>query len=313
MLHTLLVTNDLKIILDVPLERSAEKDVKWFWVDFDHPTAAEGELLKTHFNFHPLAIEDCFQFLQRPKVDYYEGYNFFVLQNMNPDSLSPDEIDLFVGPNYLISFHLSPSSEIELIRQQKLGLESTLAKGPMYLAYLLMDQIVDGYFPLMYKIEDKMNTLDSVQAHPNFIEDLYLLRDQLLTLRRTIVPMREMLYRILNSDQLVIPREQRLYFKDVDDHLLKLTEMIESNREITADMRDSYISLNSNRMNTIMKTLTIVASIFIPLTFIAGVYGMNFHYMPELAWHWGYFTVWGIMLAIVFGMILGFKMKGWFK
>lgn len=313
MIHTLLVTNDLKIIRDVPLERSAETDIKWFWVDFDRPSAQEGEMLKTFFNFHPLAIEDCFQFLQRPKVDYFEGYNFFVLQNINPDSLTPDEIDLFVGPNYLISFHLSTSAEIDIIRQQKIGLEATLIKGPMYLAYLIMDQIVDDYFPIIYKIEDKMNTMDSLKTHPNFIGDLYLLRDQLLTLRRTIIPMREMLYRILNSDQLVILEEQRLYFKDVDDHLLKLSEMIESNREITADIRDSYISLNSNRMNTIMTTLTIIASIFIPLTFIVGVYGMNFEYMPELSWHYGYFTVWGIMLGITVGMLIGFKMKGWFK
>ena len=313
MIRTLLVTNQLSIVEDVPLPRLTAPDVKWFWVDFEAPSEAEAELLKTHFGFHPLAIEDSLQFLQRPKLDYYEGYDFFVLQNLNPDTLTPEEIDLYIGPNYIVSFHLLPSRETELVRQQKFRLETTLVKGPMYLAYLIMDKIVDDYFPLIYQIEDKLNQMDSIKANPNFIADLYELRDQLLTLRRTIVPMRELLYRILNSDQLIIPREERLYFKDIDDHLLKLTEMIESNREITADMRDSYVSLNSNRMNEIMKTLTIIASIFIPLTFIVGVYGMNFDYMPELGWHWGYFGVWAVMLGIGLGMLIGFKMKGWFK
>lgn len=106
---------------------------------------------------------------------------------------------------------------------------------------------------------------------------------------------------------------ERLYFWDIDDHLLKQSELIESNREVTADLRDSYVSLNTNRMNIIMTTLTIVATIFIPLTFIVGVYGMNFDYMPELRWQWGYFGIWGIMIAIAGGMLMGFKMKGWFK
>ncbi len=313
MLRTLLVTNDLKLIKDVPLELLAETDVNWFWVDFDLPTPEEGELLKTHFGFHHLAIEDCFQLLQRPKVDYYEGYNFFVFHYLNPDSLTPVELDLFVGHNFLVTVHLMPSREIEIVRERKLALDTTLTKGPMYLCYLIMDKIVDDYFPSIEQIEDQVNKIEIVKPGPNFIEDLYEIRSRLLALRHIVVPMRELLYRILNSDRLVIPKEERLYFRDVDDHLHKQSEMIESYREITADLRDSYVSLNSNRMNNIMKTLTIIASIFIPLTFIVGVYGMNFDYMPELTWRWGYFAVWGVMLGVASGMLIGFKMKGWFK
>jgi magnesium transporter len=176
-----------------------------------------------------------------------------------------------------------------------------------------MDKIVDDYFPSIEQIEDQINQIEILKPGPNFIEALYEMRSQLLALRHIIMPMRELLYRVLNSERLVIPKEERLYFRDVDDHLLKLGEMIESNREITADMRDSFVSLNSNRMNTIMTTLTIIASIFIPLTFIVGVYGMNFDYMPELTWHWSYFAVWGGMLGIAAGMLIWFKMKGWFK
>jgi len=313
MLRSLLVTNDLKVIKDVPLERLSETDVKWFWVDFDNPGTIEAELLKTHFDFHPLAIEDCFQLLHRPKVDYYEGYNFYVLHNLNPDSLTPEEVDLFVGHNFIVTVHLSPSREIETVRERKLELETTLSKGPIYLCYLIMDKIVDDYFPSIEKIEDQVDQIEIIKPGPNFIEDLYAIRSRLLALRHIVVPMRELLYRILNSEQLDIPKEERLYFRDIDDHLLKQSEVIESNREVTADLRDSYVSLNSNRMNTIMKTLTIIASIFIPLTFIVGVYGMNFDYMPELTWRWGYFMVWGGMLGVAAGMLIGFKLKGWFK
>lgn len=313
MLRTLLVTNDLKVIKDIPLDRLGDTHVKWFWVDFDRPTPEEGELLKTHFAFHPLAIEDCFQLLQRPKVDHYEDYNFFVLHNLNPDSLLPEEVDLFVGTNFLVTLHLLPSREIDIVRERKLELETTLTQGPMYLFYLIMDKIVDAYFPSIEKIEDQIDQIEIIKPGPTFIEDLYEIRSRLLALRHIVVPMRELLYRILNSERLVIPKEERFYFRDLDDHLLKQSELIESNREVTADLRDSYVSLNSNRMNTIMKTLTIIASIFIPLTFIVGVYGMNFDYMPELTWRWGYFGVWGIMLGVAAGMLIGFKMKGWFK
>jgi magnesium transporter len=312
-LNTLLVTTDLKVIQDAPLERLAAPDVKWFWVDFDRPTPEEGELLKTYFHFHPLAIEDCFQLLQRPKVDYYEGYNFFVLHALNPDSLTPEELDLFVGHNFLATVHLLPSRETEIVRERKFDQENALVKGPMYICYLIMDKIVDDYFPIIEHIEDQINQIEILKPGPNFIEDLYEMRSQLLALRHIIVPMRELLYRVLNSERLAIPKEERLYFLDVDDHLLKLVEMIESNREITADMRDSFVSLNSNRMNTIMKTLTIIASIFIPLTFIVGIYGMNFEFMPEITWRYGYFMVWGVMLIVAIGMLIWFKMKGWFK
>jgi magnesium transporter len=206
-----------------------------------------------------------------------------------------------------------PSREIEIVRDCKFELETTLIKGPMYLFYLIMDKIVDSYFPSIEKIEDQVNKIEIVKPGPNFIEELYEIRSRLLNLNRVVLPMRELIYRILNSEREVISKDERFYFRDIDDHLLKQSEIIESNREITADLRDSYISLNSNRMNTIMKTLTVISSIFIPLTFIVGIYGMNFDYMPELTYRWGYFTVWGIMLGIGSGMLIGFKMKGWFK
>ncbi|MCK1992376.1 magnesium/cobalt transporter CorA [Peribacillus muralis] len=313
MIRTFAVTNDLTLIENIPLERLESSDIKWYWVDFDSPTEEEKLLLKTHFNFHPLAIEDCLHFLQRPKLDYYDGYDFFVLHTLNQSSLAPEEVDIFLGHNFIVTFHLLPSNEIGIVRQRVMDDEKSINKGLMYIFYLMTDKIVDGYFPSMYRIEDELNEIESKKSNQDLIGNVYEIRSQLLKLRRTIFPMRELMYRILNSERVIIPKEDRVYFMDISDHLLKLSEMIESNREMTADIRDNYISINSNRTNTIMKTLTVMTSIFIPLTFIASIYGMNFEYMPELTWHGGYFAVLGVMAVVGSGMLFSLWRMGWFK
>jgi len=185
-----------------------------------------------------------------------------------------------------------------------------------YIAYAVLDQLVDDYFPIVYEIEDKLNEIESRDAKKSIallMNDVFDIRSDLLKLRKTILPMRDLLYRIINSERLHIPAEQKAYFNDIYDHLIKLTSMVEANRDMTSDMRDNYLSLNANRMNSIMMTLTIISSIFIPLTFVVGLYGMNFDHMPELHWHYGYYIVLGIMALMTIGMILWFKRKGWFN
>ncbi|KQL27568.1 magnesium/cobalt transporter CorA [Cytobacillus solani] len=313
MIRIFAVTVDLKLIKDIPMDRLTDQNIKWYWVDFDSPAEEEVKLLKTHFNFHPLAIEDCLHFLQRPKLDHYEGYDFFVLHTLNQSSLMPEEVDVFVGHNFIVTFHLTSSVEIEFIQQRIIEDKAVISKGAKYIYYLIMDKIVDEFFPSVYQMEDELNEIEAKDANQNLIEEVYEIRKKLLRLRRTILPMRELLYRILNSENLIIPKEERIYFMDIYDHLLKLSEMIESNREMTADIRDSYLSINSDRMNTIMKTLTVMTSVFVPLTFIASIYGMNFEYMPELSWHFGYFGVLTVMLVVGSTMLIGLWIKGWFK
>lgn len=314
MIRNIAVTEDMRLLRDVSLERLSGSDIKWYWVDFENPTEEEALLLSTHFHFHPLAIEDCLHLLQRPKLDYYEGYDFFVLHTLNQKTLAPEELDIFLGHNFIVSFHSLQSLEVEMVRQRIYSDKSILDKGSKFLFYQLMDKIVDEYFPNIYQIEDNLNELESTkEAEDNLIGEVYVIRSQLLKLRRTVFPMRELLYRILNSERVIIPKEDRVYFMDIYDHLLKLSEMIESNREMTADIRDSYISINSNRMNEIMKTLTVMTSIFIPLTFIASIYGMNFEYMPELSYRWSYFVVLTVMFMVGSGMIIWLWRKGWFK
>jgi magnesium transporter len=313
MIRTIAVTEDLRLLREAPLSRLSGSDIKWFWVDFESPTEDEALLLSTHFHFHPLAIEDCLHLLQRPKLDYYEGYDFFVLHTLNQKTLAPEELDIFLGHNFIVSFHSLQSLEVEMVRQRLYSDESSLDKGSKYVFYQLMDKIVDEYFPSIYQIEDNLNELETKEAEDNLIEEVYGIRSQLLKLRRTVFPMRELMYRILNSERVIIPKDDRVYFMDIYDHLLKLSEMIESNREMTADIRDSYISINSNRMNEIMKTLTVMTSVFIPLTFIASIYGMNFENMPELSYRYGYYVVLTVMFIVGSFMIIWLWRKGWFK
>ncbi|WP_256758944.1 magnesium/cobalt transporter CorA [Cohnella sp. WQ 127256] len=316
MLRIMAVTENLELLEDVPLNNLMNDNIKWFWVDFDCPSDEEIHLLDSYFNFHPLAIEDCMHFLQRPKVDHYEDTNFFVLHSLHPESLKAEEVDFFLGPRGIVTFHLSPSQEVEEAWRKIIVPDVYKKKDHNYVAYLLMDKLVDNYFPTVYKIEDQLNELEAQGENKADIQELteqvYDIRSDLLRIRRTVIPMRDLLYRIINSDKIAALKEQVAYFMDIYDHLLKLTEMIESNREMTADLRDSYDSLRSNRMNAIMKTLTVITTIFMPLTFIAGVYGMNFINMPELEWNAGYFVVIGVMLVLGGGMYIWFKRKGWF-
>jgi magnesium transporter len=315
MITTLALTDDNKLVKDIPLEQLSSPHIVWYWVDFHTPTSEEALLLDTYFHFHPLAIEDCLYFLQRPKLDYYGEYNFFVLHALNQDTLDSEEVDLFVGRNFIVSFHMTGLREIQEVREKVLISEQVWGEGPGYVAYLLIDKLVDYYFPAVYEIEDNLSELDSTMKE-NFnrklMDEVFEIRGDLIKLRRTITSMRDLLYRILNSTRLREFTESQVYFTDVYDHLLRLSEIVESSRDVTADMRDSYMSLTSYRMNNIMVTLTIISSVFIPLTFIAGVYGMNFEYMPELKWRYGYFIIWGVMIAVAGFLLWWFRRKGWF-
>lgn len=182
--------------------------------------------------------------------------------------------------------------------------------------YHVLDKLVDNYFPVVYQIEDTLNEIDENSKNRSMealLDDLYETRHQLLALRHTVTPMRDLIYRMLNSHRLTEIKKRSEYFSDIHDHLLKLTEMIESNRELTTDIRDSYLSLNSHETNRVMKVLTVITTIFMPLTLIAGIYGMNFEHMPELKWKYGYFGTLLFMFVIGFGMFFTFKKKGWFK
>lgn len=314
MIRILAITKDLKPIYDLSLEELQRYDLSWFWVDFSVPSKEEIKFLEKTFHFHHLSIEDCVFSLNSPKLDYYDDYNFIIINALNQENLAPLEVSLFVGDNYIVSYHGTELSEIDEAWKRAKVNEKDWNKGSTYIAHQILDKIVDQFFPAIYKIEDRINNIEiniGRQSLYRLIDEVFKIRGDLIKLRKIINSMRDLVYRIVNSERLYGFKEHKLYFSDIHDHLLKLSNMIESSREMTSDMRDSYLSINSTRLNRNMMILTVITTIFIPLTFIVGVYGMNFQYMPELSWKYGYPGVLLVMTIIAVVMFYWFKRKGW--
>ncbi|MCJ8006581.1 magnesium/cobalt transporter CorA [Lederbergia wuyishanensis] len=316
MIKTFAINKNHEYQLNIGINELLSGDFLWYWVDFDQPTEEELKLLKNPLRFHPLAIEDCINDIQRPKLDYYDEHFFFVAQAIKDESLRREEVNFFLGENYIVTFHLERSTEIDKVWDRIINASTMEHWDPIQVLYHVLDEIVDNYFPIVEKIEDVLNDIDeNSNRRPMrlLLQDLYDTRHDLLSIRHVISPMRDLVYRIINSERLKEFRPKMEYFSDIHNHLVKLSEMIEENRELTTDIRDSYLSLNAHQTNRIMQVLTLITTIFMPLTFIAGIYGMNFVNMPELKWKYGYFGTLLVMVILGFGMFVLFKRKGWFK
>ena len=311
MIFTYAITQENQLIKDVKIEDLRSDRFKFYWVDFEEPTDEETKLLSEFFHFHPLAIEDCLHFIQRPNMNYYDGVLFFVLHSLG-NTMRCEEIDVFVGENYVVSFHKEKDQAIDMVKQKLFASMEMEKVGPLYVLHSIIDELVDCYFPILHQIEDKLNEYEEREASSKkIIEEVYEIRRDLIRLRKTIIPMRDLLYRMINSKRIQDTKQIHHYFSDIYDHLMKLTDMAASNQDVTSDMRENYMSVQSNRMNSIMMTLTVITTIFMPLTFIVGVYGMNFDHIPELHWKYGYFITLGVMAIIVSVMIFWFYKKGW--
>ena len=315
MIRVMAMDRTNKLRKDLSLDQLQGLNPLWYWVDIDRPDPDEMRVLEEVFHFHPLAVEDCLHLLQRPKIDHYDDVHFFVLHALTPETLQVDEVNLFLGPHYAVTFHFKESIEVNEAWHAMSPSTKHHGQGHLMAAYSVLDRLVDRYFPAVYGLEDQL--LDEDLGSGRYLkqagmDDIFEIRAKLLKLRKTVFPMRDLLYRLTSIETIPGTKEFRAFFLDIYDHLLKQTETIDSCREMTADMRDSYMSYNSNRMNGIMKTLTVFTTIFMPLTFIVGVYGMNFVNMPELHWKFGYFGVligMALIAAVMFGW---FKRKGWF-
>lgn len=249
-------------------------------------------------------------------MDYYEDYSFFVTHSLNHINEDKQEINFFIGSNYIVSYHHELSREMNDV-WERLSLSKKISKWDPYLVmYHIIDKIVDNYFPIVYQLEDRLSLIEdnpNDETMEELLEKLFDIRHHLLQIRYTVIPMRDLIYRVINSHRLKGVKERYEYFADIHDHLLKLTEMIDGNRELTNDIRDSYLSINSHQTNRVMRVLTVITTIFMPLTFIAGIYGMNFENMPELSWKYGYFETLLLMFIIALGMFWWFMKKGWFR
>ncbi|SIS38352.1 magnesium/cobalt transporter CorA [Salimicrobium flavidum] len=286
---------------------------EWRWIDFDDPSSEEKKMLEHEFSFHPLAVEDCFHKLQRPKLDDYGDHTFFVLHTLDRQTLEKEEVNVFLQEGLLVTFHKHSSAFVKRVREQVK--REPEKNGEAVILHSILDQVVDAYFPIIYSLEDQINDLEDNTndlSIEDMLEELFDRRRELLKMRQTIYSMRDMVYRMLYTHDFEKVYEHKEYFRDIYDHLLKVSDMIDSNREMTQDIRDIHLSVTSHKQNKTMQFLTVVSMIFLPLTFIAGVYGMNFSYMPELEYRYSYFIIWSIMIIMTLAMVAFFKKKGWF-
>ena len=271
------------------------------------------------FDIHPLVLEDVVHTGQRPKTEDLGTYLYVVLKMLSPangeNTSEAEQLSLIIGKNFVISFQEREGDVFQPIRDRIHKGKGLIRKsGSDYLAYALIDAIVDNYFIILENMGEQIETLqESVlsEPDPSNLREIQEMRREMAFLRRSIWPLREAISTLLRTESPLIGESVAPYLRDVYDHTIQVIETVETLRDAISSTLDIYLSSLSNKMNEVMKVLTIIATIFIPLTFIAGIYGMNFKHMPELEWHWGYPAVCLLMLILGVLMLLGFKKKNW--
>jgi magnesium transporter len=296
-----------------------EPTTSWINVDGLHDMALI-EKLGQHFLIHPLTLEDMVNTGQRPKIEEFEDYIYVVFKMLRYDPattlVEAEQVSLVVGPNFLISFQEAEGDVFEAVRERlRKGRGRIRRGGSDYLAYALMDSVVDHYFTVLEHLGEAVEALDEklygAVDGSELLNEIFRLKREMIYLRKQLYPLRETLSRFQKTDNDLVQEKTRVFFADVYDHLIQAIEVVESLRDILSGLQDLTISLAGQRMNEIMKVLTIIATIFIPITFVAGIYGMNFEFMPELGWRWGYFAVWGLFAVIAVGLLIFFKRRQW--
>jgi magnesium transporter len=292
--------------------------VTWINVEGLHDVAII-EKLGNRFGLHPLIQEDILNTAERPKMEDYEDHIFlllkvFVLGNRNHDE-KIQQVSLVLGSNFVISFQEKESGVFDPVRDRIRKDKGRLRKlGPDYLAYALIDSIVDGYFGFLEKLGDEIEFLeDELVTDPKreILQKIHSLKREMIFIRKSVWPLREVVNGLERLETPLIKETTDVFLRDVYDHTIQVIDSVETLRDVLSGMLETYLSSVSNRMNEVMKVLTIIATIFIPLTFIAGVYGMNFKFMPELEWRGGYFVIVGVMVAVAFVMLIFFRKKKW--
>jgi magnesium transporter len=292
--------------------------VTWINVDGLHEVNVV-EKVGTHFGIHPLVLEDIVHTGQRTKAEEFETYIFIVLKMLffdeTVDHISAEQVSLLLGPNFLCSFQEKEGDVFDFVRERIRKARGRIRKsGCDYLAYALMDAVVDHYFAILERLGEKIEVLEEQLLEnptPQILEDIHHLKREMIFMRKQVWPLREVINSLIKDPSELIQETTHIYLRDVYDHTIQVIDTIESFRDVLSGLSDLYLSTVSNRMNEVMKVLTIIATIFIPLTFIAGIYGMNFEYMPELKWHWSYPALWVVLVVIFVSMVIWFKRKKW--
>ena len=297
-----------------------KQSVTWLNVDGVHQIEILEQVGK-HFCLHPLVLEDIASTAQRPKMEDFDDYIFVVLRMLRFDEkekeneIKTEQISLLLGPDFVISFQEKEGDVFDSIRERIRNNKGRIRKmGADYLAYALIDAIVDNYFMILEKLGETIEEIEEKLVTNPTSETLHTLHDlkrEMVFLRKSVWPLREVINRLERSESPLINKSTYVYLRDVYDHTIQVIDAVETFRDMLSGMLDIYLSSVSNRMNEVMKVLTIIATIFIPLTFIAGIYGMNFRYMPELEQGWSYPAILILMLIIAIIMLVYFRRKKW--
>jgi len=292
--------------------------VTWLNIDGVHQIETLEQVGK-HFGLHPLVLEDIASTGQRPKMEDFGDYIFVVLRMLRFDEkeneTKTEQISLLLGSDFVISFQEKEGDVFDSIRERIRNNKGRIRKmGADYLAYALIDAIVDNYFMILEKLGETIEEIEEKLVTKPTSETLHTLHDlkrEMVFLRKSVWPLREVINRLERSESSLINKSTHVYLRDVYDHTIQVIDAVETFRDMLSGMLDIYLSSVSNRMNEVMKVLTIIATIFIPLTFIAGIYGMNFRYMPELEQAWSYPAILILMLIIAIVMLIHFRRKKW--
>lgn len=274
--------------------------------------------LGNHFELHPLIQEDIVSTYQRPKIDEYEDYLFIVFKMLHYDNeqLTNEHISMVVGKDYVLTFQEAEGDVFGDLRDRlEHGKGRIRGMGSDYLMFAILDAVVDNYFTVVEFLSNKVEILEDKlfdgKEDPNITAEIQDLKKEILKIRKAVVPLREVINRLEKIETLLIEERTHKYIRDLYDHIIQVNESVEIYREMIWGLMDMYLTTISNKMNEVMKVLTIMASIFIPLTFMAGIYGMNFDHMPELHFEYGYYYLWAAMVLVFFGMLWYFKRKKW--
>jgi magnesium transporter len=290
------------------------------WINVDGvQDASVIEKLGARFEIHPLVLEDIMTTTQRPKVEDLGNAVFVVLRmiecNTDGGDIAADQLSLILGPNYVISFQETPGDCLGPVRERIRGGKGRIRSlGPDYLAYAIVDAVVDNYFFVLEKLGEKIDGVEDTlvdEPRRELLHDIHGLKRDMIGLRKSVWPLREVVSGLERLETPLIQPSTGVFLRDLYDHSIQVIDTVESFREILSSMVETYLSSISNRMNEIMKVLTIISTIFIPITFLVGLYGMNFVHMPEIRWRWGYALVWLLIIGSVGTMVAFFRKKKW--
>jgi len=289
------------------------------WVDMEDVTNEDAELLSNVFRFHPLAVEDCVsKNIHPPKIDDFEDYLFIIVHGINyhieSDVVETTELALFLGKNYVVTSHDVPMRSVSsmLDRIRKDG--RIMGRGVDFLAHDFVDALVDNIMPTIDEMNDKSAIIEAEalqEPKRETLASIMQLKRSILALERVLSPQRGVIDRLSRGEYALIGERARIYYRNIYDHLLRIEMLTYNLRDMVESALSTYLSSVSNRMNEVMKVLTLIATIFIPLTFIAGIYGMNFANMPELQWRYGYFSILIVMAVIGISLVVYFRRRSW--